>query len=274
MLTAMPMMPKGKAVDRLRGILKRADKLKATSSDDEVFRLWRQEANAAVRNIFGADGPQYKPFSQIMFHTVARAFAGLPNSPGIDPREERERFMEGLQTAKLSLTAMISEVENDWPDDAVRPEPRAPLATVLRIGERFPDVVRQLSNRRGERQPLTMDDEYDVQYLLGALLAVEFDDVRPEDPAPTHAGASSRRDFFLKSQRMVVEVKMTRATLKAKEVGEELATDIVRYAGSSDVDTLVCLVYDPSQLITNRRGLERDLEGAQSRLTLRVFVLG
>jgi len=276
MLSAMPMMPKAKAVDRLRGLLKRADMLKGTSNGEEVFRLWRQEANDAVRNIFGADGPQYEPFSRIMFHSVRRMFAGLRNSPGIDPREERECFRQGLQTAKIKLTAMISEVENDWPDEAARPEPRAPLATVLGICERFPDVVRQLSNRwgKGKRQPLTMKDEYDVQYLVGALLAVEFDDVRPEDPAPTHGGASSRRDFVLKSERIVVEVKMTRSTLEAKEVGEELATDFVRYAGSSDVDTLVCLVYDPSRRITNPRGLERDLEGTQSRLTLRVLVRG
>ncbi len=273
MLSAMPTMPTGKAIDRVRRLLKRAEDLKATSSDDEVYRLWRNEANDAVRNIFGEDSPQYKRFSHIMFHSVHVPFMGW-DSPHIDRREESIHFKRGLQTAKIQLTAMIAEVESVWPDEAARPEPRAALATVLHICERFPDVVRQLSKRwgKGKRQALRMKDEYDVQYLLGALLVVEFDDVRPEDPAPTHAGAATRRDFVLKSERIVVEAKMTRKTLTAKGVGDELAADIVRYAASGDVDTLVCIVYDPGRHIINPRAIERDLEKTRSKLTVRVLV--
>jgi hypothetical protein len=61
-------------------------------------------------------------------------------------------------------------------------------------------------NRKG-REPLKLVDEYDVQYLLRALLALDFDDVRDEEPTPSHAGGSARVDFLLKSERAIVEAK-------------------------------------------------------------------
>jgi hypothetical protein len=65
----------------------------------------------------------------------------------------------------------------------------AALDRVLKLCERFPRVARELGQRGRQRQPLTMDDEYDVQYVLRALLALEFDDVRDETWTPTTPAA-------------------------------------------------------------------------------------
>ena len=57
-----------------------------------------------------------------------------------------------------------------------------------------------------------------------------FDDVRPEDYVPEHAGGKSRVDFVLKSEKLVVETKIDPIRqLGAREVGEELIIDIERY---------------------------------------------
>ena len=77
---------------------------------------------------------------------------------------------------------------------------------------------------------------------------------------------------LVKAERIVVETKMTRETLGANEVGEELLADIARYEAAGDCDSLVCLVYDPARHILNPRGLERDLEKTPSRLAVRVRV--
>ena len=53
-------------------------------------------------------------------------------------------------------------------------------------------------------------DEYDVQDLLNALLRLNFDDVRPEEYTPSYAGSSTRVDFLLKKEKIVIEVKKTR----------------------------------------------------------------
>jgi hypothetical protein len=65
-------------------------------------------------------------------------------------------------------------------------------------------------------------------------------DIRPEDYTPTHAGGSYRLDFLLKNERIVVEVKMTRSTLTAKKLGEELIVDRERYRKYPHCGTLVC----------------------------------
>ena len=66
-------------------------------------------------------------------------------------------------------------------------------------------------------------------------------------------------DFLLKGHEIVVEVKMTRKGLWAKEVSEQLIIDAAKYRQHPECKTLVCLVYDPEGLVKNPRGIERDL---------------
>ena len=76
-----------------------------------------------------------------------------------------------------------------------------------RIFMRFYKIARQLRNRHGNRQTLSIEDEYDVQDLLHALLHLYFDDIRPEEWTPSYAGKSARVDFLLKNEKTVIEVK-------------------------------------------------------------------
>jgi hypothetical protein len=115
-------------------------------------------------------------------------------------------------------------------------------------------------------------DEYDVQDLVGAILALDFDDVRREEWTPSYAGGASRVDFLLKAEQIVVEVKMTRAGLTDRRLGEELVIDIARYRVHPDSRTLVCLVFDPSHYIRNPAGLVRDLEDLGDPPWVRVLV--
>jgi glucan phosphorylase len=63
--------------------------------------------------------------------------------------------------------------------------------------KRFHLVARQLRERHNERSTLQIEDEYDVQDLLHALLKINFEDVRAEEVCPSYAGGSSRVDFLL-----------------------------------------------------------------------------
>jgi hypothetical protein len=66
-------------------------------------------------------------------------------------------------------------------------------------------------------------------------------------------------DFLLKGHEIVVEVKMTRKDLLAKDVSEQLIIDAAKYRQLPECKSLICLVYDPSALVKNPRGIERDL---------------
>lgn len=119
---------------------------------------------------------------------------------------------------------------------------------------------------------LEINDEYDVQDLLHALLDLYFDDIRAEEWTPSYAGKSSRMDFLLKDEQCVVETKMTRAGLGGKEVGDQLIIDIGRYGAHQDCKTLICFVYDPLMKIGNPDGLERDLSGTRDGISVKVIV--
>lgn len=147
------------------------------------------------------------------------------------------------------------------------------LPPLYNIVDRFPLSVQQLRHRHNNRATLTITDEYDVQDLMHVLLQPHYDDIRAEEFAPSFAGRSSRMDFLLKDEQVVVEVKMTRANLKAKEIGDELSIDVAHYRAHPDCKRLICFVYDPDGLITNPRGLERDLKGLSTKdMMVEVFI--
>jgi hypothetical protein len=134
-----------------------------------------------------------------------------------------------------------------------------PVNTVMELLKRFHLVARQLNERYKQRPTLKIDDEYDVQDLLHVLLRLHFDDIRPEEWTPSYGGGASRMDFLLKKEQVVVEAKMTRPGLGAKQVSEQLIIDAAKYKEHPNCRTLVCFVYDPSGLVKNPRGVEDDL---------------
>lgn len=133
------------------------------------------------------------------------------------------------------------------------------LTTLETIFNHFHQIARQLRNRYNSRPTIDVSDEYDVHDLLHALLRIYYDDIRPEEWTPSYAGGSSRMDFLLKNEQVVIEVKKTREQLRDKEIGEQLIIDIIKYKAHPDCKTLACFVYDPGGKIGNPTGLENDL---------------
>jgi REase_DpnII-MboI len=138
---------------------------------------------------------------------------------------------------------------------------------------RLPLAIRSMQRRHADRPPFAITDEYDVQDLVRTILIAMFEDVRPEEWTPSYAGGSSRMDFLLKREQVVIETKMTRSGHGARAVRDELAVDLLRYQAHRDCKILVCVVYDPDGFIDNPRGFEQDMTGAQGNITLRVAVV-
>jgi hypothetical protein len=137
---------------------------------------------------------------------------------------------------------------------------------------RFHILGRQLRDRRENRARLEIEDEYDVQHLLHALLHLYCDDIRTEEWTPSYPGAASRMDFLLTKEKIVVEVKKTRQGLGAKEVGDQLIIDASRYAGHPDCQALFCFVYDPEARIPNPGGIEHDLGRKHGEIEVEAFI--
>ncbi|MBW4622423.1 MAG: hypothetical protein KME17_24085 [Cyanosarcina radialis HA8281-LM2] len=138
------------------------------------------------------------------------------------------------------------------------------IENVIKICNSFHIVARQLRQRHSNRNTLAIKDEYDVQDLFHALLRIFFEDVRSEEWTPSYAGGSSRVDFLLQPEKIVIELKKTRDGLESKEVGNQLLIDIARYQSHPDCKNLICFVYDPEGRIGNPKGLENDLNNLSS----------
>jgi hypothetical protein len=79
-------------------------------------------------------------------------------------------------------------------------------------------------------------------------------------------------DFLLKREHVVVEAKMTRKSLKQKDVAEQLIQDKERYRAHPECRELVCFIYDPGNYLSNPTALEDDLSTEEPSLKTSVVV--
>jgi tetratricopeptide (TPR) repeat protein len=149
--------------------------------------------------------------------------------------------------------------------------PRA-IEIIEQLARNFHLVVRKLSQRHDNRPPLEIRDEYDVQDLFYALLTPFFEDIRPEEVAPSHAGGHGRIDFLIKTEQIVIEIKKTRPSLKVKELRDQLIIDKEIYRTHPHCRTFIAFIYDPDGYIDNAVGFERDLSNTPGDIRVKVIV--
>ncbi|MBQ8780557.1 MAG: hypothetical protein IJZ72_02620 [Oscillospiraceae bacterium] len=174
----------------------------------------------------------------------------------IEKKQLFEKYLAVLQsfvTARFTVYYQKANQENAIRHNVVDNR-------IEQLLHRFRIIANQLKHRYNKRTTIEINDEYDVQDLLHALLKIDFDDVRAEEWTPSYAGSSSRMDFFIKDISTVIEVKMTRDSLTSRELGEQLIVDTVKYQEHPDCKKLYCFVYDPEMRLGNPIGLKKDLE--------------
>ncbi|HEX9367540.1 MAG TPA: hypothetical protein VF921_12985 [Vicinamibacterales bacterium] len=142
----------------------------------------------------------------------------------------------------------------------------------ISVAEGLRSASRPLRVGRGSRPILALDDESDYQDLYHAMLRIFFRDVRTEEFVPSHAGSNSRIDFIVPEVNIAIELKDA-SRLTDKDVGEQLAIDVLRYSRHPLVRHLVCLVFDYGARLANPAGLERDLSKRHGQIGVTVRVV-
>lgn len=256
-------MEQNEAISLINQLIEDADRL---HRDRTFFAAWRRKCNTVLVRIFGNGCKQSADLAAVNFQ-----FYGV-HSLG-DNRPLHEAFDRGVESSKEVLRSFIWEIETfGVPATQPAEDPQRAFTVVQSICLRFHAVVRQLRTRHDGRPTFDVEDEYDVQDLLHALLRLHFDDIRPEEWTPSYAGTSTRMDFLLKKEAVVIEVKKTRKGLDAKRLGEELIIDMAHYRNHADCHTLICFVYDPESRVSNPAGLEADLCRDDSDIAIRVII--
>ena len=258
-------MEKSNAMSKLSFLVDRANALELKTGNSQVIVKWKRDADAAIRNIFGIDSHHIKEFESLNYSlssiTEEELLLGFQSSDEI------------LGSSITFLESMIDEITEYW--DETNKDLNIVVSAnenIERIINRFHQVCRQLSHRYSNRNTLDVNDEYDVQDLFHALLKLYFDDVRPEEYTPSYAGAASRTDFLLKKEQIIIELKKSRSSLRAKQVGEQLIVDSQRYQAHPDCKRIICFVYDPEGFIANPKGIENDLSKDMNGIPVSVFI--
>jgi len=176
------------------------------------------------------------PFSSIAYHFDGHLFWPKEKKPHSSWRKfnfeiqeghiDREEFLSFCDELTILLELPKASLDLHNPGDleqvlirqaeklgiGIYPKDNKAVDTtseLKRVFSRFHRVARQLRSRYNNRETIEVNDEYDVQDLLHALLRLYFDDVRAEEWTPSYAGKSARMDFLLKNEKVVIEVPNT-----------------------------------------------------------------
>jgi hypothetical protein len=201
------------------------------------------------------------------------------SQPSRNTSSNKLDIVKELSLRAISTREDINDILRGYGVTEIFPEVEEPViftqeeteTIVIRLFKRFHQVATTLLQRYDDRPTLEIGDEYDVQDLLEALLRIYFDDVRPEEPTESYAGARTFIDFLLKRQNMGIEVK--HGDRGNRSVREEINSDKINYQQHTSCTKLLCLVYDPNHRIKNPDGFEEDLSKPVDGMETRVFVI-
>jgi hypothetical protein len=257
-------MKPDKAIEILNRQIERGDELRTKRRGSPEFKKWHRDTEVAIERIFGVGSRHTNDFTSIRY-TLGAFSTATPDS------RFQEAYVSGINNALQIIKSMIDEIKEyeEEGDDDLDFKSEKMLENLF---QRFHLAARQLRSRYSGRPTIEVEDEYDVQDLLHSFLHLFFEDVRKEEWTPSYAGGSSRVDFLLKQEKIVIEVKKTRKSLSEADIGAQLIVDIARYQSHPDCEALICFVYDPEGRIGNPVGLESDLESGTSSMPVRVIV--
>lgn len=182
---------------------------------------------------------------------------------------ETEELIKGLIARAEKFKSEADRILSKYQPPTVVEEPNQLIENIFL---KFHSIATEMKRRHEKRPTFPIDDEYDVQDLLRALLKIHFADVRREEETPSYAGASGRIDILLKQEKIGIEVKMTRKGLRDKTLGEQLIKAIARYQEHPHCEFLYCFVYDPEMRLSNPNGLEKDLTKKHDGFEVKVFI--
>ena len=147
-----------------------------------------------------------------------------------------------------------------------------PIDLIRKVCLRFHSVARRLRLRKDYRPTLEVDDDYDLQDLLCAVLKVEFDEVATEEWTPPYTGGAPRTTLLVNRDQIAVVAKKTRAGVTTKELADQVAADSTYYRAQGRCSTLFCFMYDPEGRIGSPKRLETTLTSVSEHCRVEVLV--
>lgn len=132
------------------------------------------------------------------------------------------------------------------------------------ILSQIPQSVSYLSRpARSGIHDLDFNSELTIRDVTFAMIRGVFPDALVEDPTEKHAGRSKNIDLVIPGINTLIEFKYIKPGNRQSYV-DELKIDIGSYPRHSLCGHLICLIWDPQQLATDRMSVVDDLAGPRT----------
>jgi len=124
---------------------------------------------------------------------------------------------------------------------------------------------RLLSRSRADKKGkcYAIDDEYDVQDLLYAMLKPLIPDLNDENPTPKTAGDSGRVDLCSNQHNFIIEIKHAKSSDRLNRISQECRERIIKYKDYPNLKWMIFFIYDPSHFIADRHNFQTDFSAKQ-----------
>ena len=119
-----------------------------------------------------------------------------------------------------------------------------------------------------ELQKIKIENEYDLQHLLHAVLKPLYPDIRKEASEDSGVG-TIRTDLKIPCLNVAIEAKCTRDTMPLKKLTEEIEADIVHYTEKN----IVFFVYDKAKIIKEKQNYKTHFNRTFDGKNIKMIIL-
>lgn len=251
-------------IDKLHELhadIPRLRELHPKSNEDE-FSRWKESVVFNVLTAFDNDvkNPIYIRLDKLLSE-------GQNNVTAFRRHYLRPAELKGVESIIENVISFLEEKNRNVASSSANKQ----MDILTLLFQNFHKFAKQLKVRQNNAESIIIEDEYALQDFVHAVLRLHFNRVENEFALPTYCGKTSRIDFYLKEERIGIEVKLASETLKEEKLRKQLIEDKEQYLKSGFFDEIVFFVYNP-QMTLNKPEVLYDIEEQTNSCTVTVIV--
>lgn len=135
---------------------------------------------------------------------------------------------------------------------------------------RLPRVIQQMRSRHGTRPPFSVEDQYDLEDMVRALLPLHFDSLHLHSHTPRHA-PGAHTDLFLPGPKIALTIKLVRPPVALPTLASQIQEDRARWP-REDCRLLVAFLHDPEAVLREPSVLEAAWSQGDEQPPLRCII--
>lgn len=230
-------------------------------SNEDIFSRWKESVAFYILTALdnNENHPIYIRLNQLLSE-------GQNTGPAFRRQYLRPAELEGVESIIENVISLLED-NNDFASSSANKQ----MGILTSVFQNFHRFAHQLQNRQNKAESIFIEDEYALQDFVHAILCLHFNKVEKEIWLPPYCGKASRMDFYLKEERIGIEVKFASKNLMEDKLRKQLIEDKEQYMKSGFFDVIIFFVFNP-QMALNKPEVLYDIEEQTNSCTVIVIV--